>query len=558
MSDHPFSSGDHVVAYLRDSGHENQELSIERQEGSIREFCIQHGLVLDRSYKDEARQGSSDVKREKLAEMMHDLRRGLDVAGVIVWSNSRFARNSVHAQFYRAEIRKLGYIFHSLTGKTVDGPEAVIFEALDDYTNERYLTNLSIDVKDGLRKLVRDYKCVPGTPPTGFLREQVIIGQRRDGKQRIAHKWVPDPLVIPRIQEAYAMRAVGLSLSDINTRTHLFNSLNSYRTFFANQIYTGTLAFGDLVVENYCDPIVDQALWDKVQEIQNNFTRHRNLAGGSPLHPRRINSNYLLSGLAYCARCDSPLFGRSHPQKNGTKTLSYYCTGAYNKRDCTKHRIPGALVENAVLSALKEKWLKHPAYLEAAKLDLEAQNDDRLAAYLAQRKQVTGELGEVRRQITNLSNAIAESGHSRALLARLTDLEIQETSQLNKLAGLEALKVSEIPPVDYDRIPQILELLDNVFPTADIQLQRRILRTLVKRVDVDRDGRRIFGVLTVYYPPGDDDSPPEAMPPTGNQSSGGQNVRLYRDPSGPPRYTHSFEFDIKLNGLSGRYKNSHS
>lgn len=557
MPDHPFSSGDHVVAYIRDSGHENQELSIERQEGSIREFCIQHGLVLERSYKDEARPGSSDVKREKLAEMMHDLRHGLDVAGVIVWSNSRFARNSVHAQFYRAEIRKLGYIFHSLTGKTVDGPEAVIFEALDDYTNERYLTNLSIDVKDGLRKLVRDYKCVPGTPPTGFLREQVIIGLRRDGKQRIAHKWVPDPLYVERIREAFAMRSVGMSLGDINDRTHLFASLNSYRTFFCNKIYLGILTFGDdLVVENYCDPIVDQALWDKVQEIQNNFTRHRNLVGGSPLHPRRINSNYLLSGLAHCARCGSPLFGRSHPQKNGTKTLSYYCTQAYNQRSCTKQRIPGALVENAVLTALKEKWLSHPAYLEAAKLDLEAQNEDRLEAYTAQRKQYTSELGEIRRQITNLSNAIAESGHSRALLARLADLELQENSLLNKIAGLEALKVSEIPPVDYDRIPQLLKLLDTVFPTADIQRQRQILRTLVKRVDVDRDGRRIFGVLTVYYPPGDDETIPEAMPPTGNQSSGGQNVRLYRDPSGPPRYTHSFDFEIKINGLSGRYKNS--
>jgi DNA invertase Pin-like site-specific DNA recombinase len=99
----PFSSGDQVIAYLRDSGHEKQELSIGQQEQSIREFCIQHGLVLQRTYIDAERQGSNDAKRDALAEMMYDLRHEMNVAGVIVWSNSRFARNSLHAQFYRAE-----------------------------------------------------------------------------------------------------------------------------------------------------------------------------------------------------------------------------------------------------------------------------------------------------------------------------------------------------------------------------------------------------------------------------------------------------------------------
>jgi DNA invertase Pin-like site-specific DNA recombinase len=82
-TENPFSPDDQVVAYLRDSGHEKQELSVGQQEQSIREFCVQHGLVLQRTYIDAERQGSSDTKRDALAEMMYDLRHELNVAGVI-------------------------------------------------------------------------------------------------------------------------------------------------------------------------------------------------------------------------------------------------------------------------------------------------------------------------------------------------------------------------------------------------------------------------------------------------------------------------------------------
>ena len=534
-SDNPFSPGDRVIAYLRDSGHEKQELSVDQQEKEIRSYCLENDLVFQRPYIDEARKGSSDEKREQLSEMMNDLRHGLKVAGVIVWSNSRFARNSLHAQFYRAEIRKLGYVFHSLTGKTIDGPEAIIFEALDDYKNERFLADLSLDVKRGLKNLVLTYGCVPGSPPTGFLREKIIIGEHRDGKQRSAHKWVPDPLFAPRVRQAFEMRVARASLSEINEKTRLFNSVNSYRTFFCNKIYLGTLVFGDdLVVEKYCEPMVDQATWDAVQRVQNDYTRHRNVNSDSPQHPRRINSNYLLSGLVHCGRCGSPLFGRSHPQKNGSKSISYFCTRAYNKRDCTKQRIPGLALESAILRALKESYLR-PEYIEAVEVGLRAKNAARFDEYKQLRSQASAELGEVRRQISNLSNAIAESGHSRALLTRLSDLELQENELLNRQAALETETPREIPEADPKQIVRLVELLDTAFPKAEIQQQRQILRMLVKSITSDRDGRRLFGSITVYYPPGDA-LPSEANPPTGQVAGGGMNnVRISRDPSGPVR-----------------------
>jgi transcriptional regulator with XRE-family HTH domain len=94
--------------------------------------------------------------------------------------------------------------------------------------------------------------------------------------------------------------------------------------------------------------------------------------------------------------------------------------------------------------------------------------------------------------------------------------------------------------------------LNTVFPIANIQTRRSILYGLIIRIDVDRDGRRIFGTITVDYPPDDLLS---GLPPSG-KTGGGQTVRLKSKPSGPPRYTHSFDFETQVIGLSGRYKNS--
>jgi DNA invertase Pin-like site-specific DNA recombinase len=543
----PFSPGDHVIAYLRDSGHEKQEASVAQQESELRQFCVTNGLILDEAYKDEERQGSSDETRVRLAEMMHDLRHGLPVEGVLVWSSSRFARNSIHAQFYRAEIRKLGYTFHSITGQNIEGPESIIFEALDDYKNERYLADLSIDVKRGLRSLVRDHGCVPGAAPTGFKREQVLIGNHRDGKPRLAHKWIPDEDVAPRVLQAFQMRASGSSLAEINAATRLFGSINSFRTFFCNKIYLGILTFGDdLVLPEYCEPMVDKPTWDAVQVIQGNYTRYKNLPGGSPLHPRRVSSNYLLSGLVHCARCGSPLFGRSHPQKNGSKNISYYCTQAYNKRNCTKQRIPARAVEASILSALKIAYLT-PEILAIARNKIIALNAEKQAEQKVQRRKLTAELAETRRQITNLTSAIAENGHTRAMLNRMNDLELKETEFQNMIAEFDAKFQNEVPDFEPDVARGLIELLDNYFPKADIQTQRRILSGMVSRVDVDRDGRRIFGVITVFYPPSD------ASAPTGSPGGGGY-VRMRTEPSGPPRYTHIIELSASISGLSGRYK----
>lgn len=524
-----------LYAYLRDSGHEDQELSIEQQENSIRAWCSENNLVLQKIFRDEARPGSTDENRPQLAEMMHALRHGADVAGVVVWSSSRISRNAIHSQYYRSEIRMLGYTYHSITDRASDGPEAIIFEALIDYKNQQYLHDMSVDVKRGLRQLVEQFGCVPGVPPRGFKREPVEIGRHRDGRPRTAHRWVIDPDVAPLVRQAFKMRAAGASLGQIQRETRLYGSINSYRTFWPNKLYLGILEYGDLVIADYCAPIVDQKTFDIVQAIQGHYAGHHRVSSASKRHPRRVNSSYLLSGLAYCARCESPLFGRSSVRKNGTRLTAYFCTRAYRKRDCSKHRIPGKALENTVLEKLREVYLR-PEYLAAIRQEYLAQLGTAIEDQDQQRRVLTGELGKVRRKIDHLANAIAESGHTQSLLKRLEGFEARQAELLTQLAAHDNARTQPLPQIPPEQLAEYLEDMLAIFERGSLEDQRGILRGILESVFVDREENRLFGVINVYYPPGYD--PPKANPP----SKGG--MYAYNPmPVGAAFYRHTISFD---------------
>ena len=158
------------------------------------------------------------------------------------------------------------------------------------------------------------------------------------------------------------------------------------------------------------------------------------VTAGSTLHPRRANSSYLLSGIAHCARCGSPLFGSTSTQKNKRYT-SYLCTRAYRKRDCLKQRIPATALENAVITQLKDTYLR-PEYIKAVKDEIESATARQVNEQNRERNQLTKELSETRRQITNISDAIAAAGHTNALLQRLQKLEHTETEYLTRISIL--------------------------------------------------------------------------------------------------------------------------
>ena len=114
-----------------------------------------------------------------------------------------------------------------------------------------------------------------------------------------------------------------------------------------NEVYAGTLVWGrnskrglePVRVENACPAIVDKVTFSKVQDR----LRERALA---QIHPKRVASRFLLSGLARCGHCGKALVRQD--AKGGQ--FSYYVCGTLFKKGSgsySSHYINSQKFENS-------------------------------------------------------------------------------------------------------------------------------------------------------------------------------------------------------------------
>ncbi len=236
--DCPLPSGSLVWGYARDSGGDNQDLSVQQQVQALRNYCERFDLVLVHTFIDEAQSGGSVIGRDAFDDLIHMAHQDPPpVEGIVVWSFSRFVRNLLDAQFHKADLRRRGYELISLTEDLPNGDYAPIIEALIDWKNERFLKDLSRDVQRGLRDLARKGYAPGGFPPVGYKAEKVIIGRRRDGSPHVVSRWVPDSDKADLVRKAWWMRVDGATYSEIHEETRLYTSKSSYATMFGNEIY---------------------------------------------------------------------------------------------------------------------------------------------------------------------------------------------------------------------------------------------------------------------------------------------------------------------------------
>ncbi len=494
----PFATGAQVVAYLRDSGHEDQEMSVEQQQSEITAWCLANGLILTHTYIDAAAPGSTTIGRDQFTEMIHLFRTpNCPVVGLVVWKFNRFARDMDDAQFYKADLRRRGYIIHSLHDQVPQGLDGRFFESAIDWMNARYLEDLAADVKRGQRHLITTTGALGGTPPRGFLRESIKLSDHRDGDAHIVHRWTPDPDTLEIIRTAWRMRAQGESYQKINQVTRLYKSTGCYAEFFRNPLYIGIMHYGDQTIENYCEPIIGLPTWHTVQAIQD---RAKKAVSTSADHPRRARTTFLLSGLLYCARCGSAMNAENTQFRSTAKYhYQYYtCTGI-SRHTCSITRLPRAPIENTVLETIAEIILA-PDYIEALRQQRIQQTEQIQTALKTERTRITRSLTGTRKQIENLTNLIAQQPNPpRAIIAKLSALEEEETSLLTQRADLE----KPLPPIPtIEALTRQAQVMRRILADPTDPRLPAVLHGIIDRItlDVGDADKKIYGNIDYFSP----------------------------------------------------------
>jgi DNA invertase Pin-like site-specific DNA recombinase len=479
--------GSFVWAYLRDSGGDSQEQSVTQQKAEITAYCKRYGLVLSIVFTDVAKSGGSTIGRESFNDMI-DMCGDTDSkpSGLLLWNFARFARDLDDSSYFKALVRKQGIIIHSLTDPIPEGQYGRVVETIIDIANEEKRRQTSRDVKRALAVLVKVGYSSGGYPPRGYIAEKVTIGVKRDGKQRIVSRWVPDPELWDLVKLAWKMRAEGGSYTEITKATgeKLYKSRNCWPTFFCNKTYLGIGKCGDLEIPDHHEAAISLEMWEAVQKIKEANPWYGKT--GHPLHPRRKAIPSLLSGMAVCIHCGTAII---HHKGDVGRNWPYYICGKKDRQRvdkvCVARRINAKKVDQVVLDTILDRILT-TVYFEELVEETRSlmENTGSIDQDIRQKQK---DLREAENAINNLLD-LAETFGSGAAVERLRQREFERAILISEIKQLESKKSASQLVITPEAIRLVLNTCRGEIAQAqtmgDIKSLKNALSKFVAKIEL--------------------------------------------------------------------------
>lgn len=464
-----------AVIYARYSSHNQREESIEGQLRECHEFAQKNGFSVVDEYCDRAISGKTD-NRPMFQKLIKDSEKG-HFDAVIMYTLDRFARNRYDSAIYKAKLKKNGVRVFYAKQPMPDTPEGIILESVLEGYAEYYSENLARSIKRGLKENAL-HGIYMSSPPLGY-----VIG--KDRKLEI------DPTSSKAVIEIFNQYAEGKSMAEIivwlnekgykTSRGNAFNK-NSLQRILRNDKYIGVYRYDDVVIEDAIPPIIDKALFEKVQA-----TFKHNYAARAR---KKAQEDYLLSTKLFCGHCGSPMIGESGTSKSGKVHHYYKCAGRKREKNCDKkvekkEWIERVVVEYTVKEVLTDENIELIATKAMELINKEMADTSLLVGLQSQLK-------ETNKKIKNLMSAIEQGIITPTTKERLEELEENRRELEGQIAHEEMKK----PLLSKERIMFWLVSFKSG-DIRDIEYQQRVIDTLVNSVylyDEGDKGRKL--VLT--------------------------------------------------------------
>ena len=222
--------------------------------------------------------------------------------------------------------------------------------------------------------------------------------------------------------------------------------------------------------------IVSEKLWNEVQERLKSFKVKYGKSRITGLLPRSLTNDHLFSGLLKCSRCGGNMVistgGGTH------RHPKYACSNRVNRGTCTNDLyIRRDKLEEGLLHNLQTELIQ-PEALELAMDEFARQLSSAL-------KNVSGELVQMRQrkdkleaEIQKFMAAIAEHGHSKAMLEQVSARERELASLTDRLLAASPdsihARVEDTRRFVEEGISNLRELLNENAPLAKVELHRHL------------------------------------------------------------------------------------
>ncbi len=365
-----------VFAYLRVSSDGQVKTDYSEDGLSIgvqRDGAIEKALSLDASvvaeFSDPGRSAYVDLhKRTGFLEMLDELKRrnqhvSTRVDYVIVWSLSRWARNTVDHWQTRKIVSEAGARLISITEPMAgeDGAAAFLYESMIATHNQFQSMLTSEGVKQGLKKKA-SVGGTYGPAPFGYLNSAdvlpdgrrvavVVIDPERGHYVTLAFQlYASGEYSIPQLADELERLGVRSRPTKRWPATKFGTSV--LQRLLRNRYYSGKIVYkkgtpDEQIFDGRHDALIDQDTFDRVQALLD----EKRVAGERP----KTASHYL-RGSVYCDECGERLVYAESTGKNGRKYPYFFCVGRVKRNGCTQRvNMRPELIETAIQRYYRER-----------------------------------------------------------------------------------------------------------------------------------------------------------------------------------------------------------
>ncbi|WP_413492240.1 cassette chromosome recombinase CcrB [Staphylococcus capitis] len=472
--------------------------SIQSQLNQLKEYCQFQGYEVVDEYTDRGISGKT-TQRPELQRILKYANDGkLDC--IMVYKTNRLARNTSDLLTIVEELYKINVEFFSLTEKIeiASSTGKLMLQILASFSEFERNTIVE-NVYNGQRqRAIEGY--YQGNLPLGYdkvpdSKKELMINQHEAN-------------IVKYIFESYAKGhgyrkiANALNHKGYVTKKGKPFSISSITYIISNPFYIGKIQFAKyrhwsdkrrkglneepIIADGKHAPIIDKALWDKVQ-----FKRQESRKKPQ-VHGKGTN---LLTGIV---KCPSPKCGAAMAASNTTNTLKdgtkkriryYSCSNFRNKgsKVCSANSVRADVLEKYVMDQILEiikskKVLKQlvEKVNERSQIDVSSLNHD--IAY----KQSQCE--ELKIKMHTLTKTIEDSPDLDSIL-KPTILNYQdELNQINnQIHQLEQDKQAEAPHYDADMIANILQTIFKDIDKLEKSQLKSLYLTVIDRIDIRKD-----------------------------------------------------------------------
>lgn len=430
---------------------------------AMRRYATSRGLAEVATWSDIDRSGR-DFHREGVQAALAAASAG-EIDVLVVYDLARLGRNTGESLRVIADLRSRGVALASTVEQIDDTPEGQFM--LGQFLGMAQL--YSDQISRRWREVARfraEHGLTHGPPPLGY-RPGVKGGPM-----------VVDEGTAPLVVELFEKAAAGWStyrLQDLAAR-RLGRSVARTRIplILANPAYVGKVRLGGREYDGRHEPIVDEALFRRVQRV-------RARAARTP--PRQLAAMYALTGLVVCDGCEELMNHHTVVDRDRVRRLRLECKTARDRgRPCAGAGMPRAV--------LVEDWLLERVAERVRLLELD---DAERALVQAGRSRARVDAKRLRRELAATDEAIARLTVDRArrLMSERAFLDAQ--AQLQAARDRLAVSLAEAESVldvgSPAGVRRAGEALLAAWPEMNAEERNRALRTVVRVVRLRRGSR---------------------------------------------------------------------